>query len=26
MERHLRQLTKRIVPLEREHPDYFRTT
>lgn len=26
MARHLRQLTKRIVPLEREHPDYFRTT
>ncbi len=26
MTRHLRQLTKRIVPLEREHPDYFRTT
>lgn len=26
MERHLRQLTKRIVPLEREHPEHFRTT
>jgi DNA-binding GntR family transcriptional regulator len=26
MESHLRQLTKRIVPLEREHPEYFRTT
>ncbi|WP_417274977.1 GntR family transcriptional regulator [Celeribacter halophilus] len=26
MTRHLRQLTKRIAPLEREHPDYFRTT
>jgi len=25
MTRHLRQLTKRIVPLEREHPEYFRT-
>lgn len=26
MTHHLRQLTQRIVPLEREHPDYFRTT
>lgn len=26
MERHLRQLTKRIVPLEREHPEYFHTS
>jgi DNA-binding GntR family transcriptional regulator len=26
MERHLRQMTRRIVPLEREHPEYFRTT
>lgn len=26
MSRHLRQLIKRIKPLERQHPDYFRTT
>ncbi|SFR54084.1 GntR family transcriptional regulator [Litoreibacter janthinus] len=26
MAQHLRQMTKRIVPLEREHPEYFRTT
>ena len=26
MSRHLRQLIKRIKPLERQHPDYFRAT
>ncbi|PUB11087.1 GntR family transcriptional regulator [Yoonia sediminilitoris] len=26
MAQHLRQLIQRIVPLEREHPEYFRTT
>lgn len=26
MSRHLRQLVKRIKPLERQHPDYFRAT
>ncbi|PYG28873.1 GntR family transcriptional regulator [Pelagimonas varians] len=26
MARHIRQVTQRIVPLEREHPEFFRTT